>query len=263
MAVVDRTAAAPALAGKVALVTGSGRGIGRAIALRLAAGGADVVVNFFRDRRSAEATAQDVRALGVRAHVAKAHVGDPEQLRRLFKEADEAFGALDVFVANAAQGVFRPALDVDARGWDWTLDTNARAFLLGAQEAAARMAHRGGGAIVAISSIGASRAMPYYATVGASKAALEALVRSLALELGPRGIAVNAVAGGVVETDALRHYPERERLLEWARAHTVSGRLVTAGELAGVVAWLCTEEARQIRGQTIVVDGGLTLGGLA
>jgi len=250
------------LAGKVALVTGSGRGVGRAIALRLAADGADVVVNFFRDRRSAERTAADIRALGVRAHIAKAHVGDPEQQRRLFTEVDEAFGALDLFIANAAQGVFRPALEVDARAWDWTHDTNARAFLLGAQEAAARMAHRGGGAIVAISSIGAARAMPYYATVGASKAALEALVRSLAFELAPRGIVVNAVAGGVIETDALRHYPERERLLEWARAHTVSGRLVTADELAGVVAWLCTEEARQIRGQTIVVDGGLTLGGL-
>jgi len=251
------------LDGKVALVTGSARGIGRAIALRLAANGADVVVNFFRDRRSAERTAADVRALGVRAHVAKAHVGDPEQQRRLFAEVDGAFGALDIFVANAAQGVFRPALEIEARAWDWTLDTNSRAFLLGAQEAAARMAPRGGGAIVAISSIGSSRVMPYYAAVGASKAALEALVRSLAFELAPLGIVVNAVAGGVVETDALRHYPERERLFEWARAHTVSGQLVTADELAAVVAWLCTEEARQIRGQTIVVDGGLTLGGFA
>ncbi|HUG55734.1 MAG TPA: enoyl-[acyl-carrier-protein] reductase FabL [Candidatus Limnocylindrales bacterium] len=263
MAVRLTTTPARTLAGKVALVTGSGRGIGRAIALRLAADGADVVVNFFRDRGSAEGTAAEARARGVRAHVVKAHVGDPEQLRRLFAEVDKAFGALDVFVANAAQGVFRPALELDAKAWDWTIDTNALAFLLGSQEAAVRMERRGGGSIVALTSIGASRAMPYYAAVGASKAALEALVRSLAFELAPRGIAVNAVAGGVIETDALRHYPEREGLLEWARAHTVSGRLVTPDEIAGVVAWLCTDEARQIRGQTIVVDGGLTLGGFA
>lgn len=251
------------LSGKVALVTGSGRGIGRAVALRLAREGADVVVNFFRDRRSADATAEAIRALGARAHVVKAHVGDPDQLRRLFAEADAAFAALDIFVANAAQGVFRPADELDTRGWDWTFDTNVRSVLLAAQEAATRMERRGGGAIVAVSSIGATRAMPYYAAVGASKAALEALVRSLAFELGPRGIAVNAVEGGVIETDALRHYPERERLLEWARARTISGRLVTPDEIAGVVAWLCTDAARQIRGQTIVVDGGLTLGGFA
>lgn len=251
------------LAGKAALVTGSGRGIGRAIALRLAAEGADVAVNFFRDRRSAERTAAEARALGARTTVAKAHVGDPDQLRRLFEETERAFGGCDIFVANAAQGVFRPALEIEARAWDWTVNTNARAFLLGAREAARLMEARGGGAIVAISSIGAARAMPYYAAVGASKAAVESLVRSLAFELAPRGIVVNAVAGGVIETDTLRHYPERERLVEWARAHTVSGRLVTADELAGVVAWLCTDEARQIRGQTIVVDGGLTLGGFA
>lgn len=251
------------LAGKAALVTGSGRGIGRAIALRLAAEGADVAVNFFRDRVSAERTATEAAAFGVRTTVVKAHVGDPDQLRRLFEETERAFGGCDLFVANAAQGVFRPALEIEARAWDWTFDTNARAFLLGAREAARLMEARGGGAIVAISSIGAARAMPYYAAVGASKAAVEALVRSLAFELASRGIVVNAVAGGVIETDALRHYPERERLVEWARAHTLSGRLVTADELAGVVAWLCTDEARQIRGQTIVVDGGLTLGGFA
>ena len=251
------------LAGKAALVTGSGRGIGRAIALRLAAEGADVAVNFFRDRASAERTATEAAAFGVRTTVVKAHVGDPDQLRRLFEETARAFGGCDLFVANAAQGVFRPALEIEARAWDWTFDTNARAFLLGAREAARLMEARGGGAIVAISSIGAARAMPYYAAVGASKAAVEALVRSLAFELASRGIVVNAVAGGVIETDALRHYPERERLVEWARAHTLSGRLVTADELAGVVAWLCTDEARQIRGQTIVVDGGLTLGGFA
>jgi len=250
------------LAGKAALVTGSGRGIGRAIALRLAAEGADVAVNFFRDRASAERTAADAAAFGVRTTVVKAHVGDPDQLRRLFEETERAFGGCDLFVANAAQGVFRPALEIEARAWDWTFDTNARAFLLGAQEAARQMEARGGGAIVAISSIGATRAMPYYAAVGASKAALEALVRSLALELAPRGIAVNAVSGGVIETGALEHYPERERLLAWAREHTPTGRLVTAEELAAGVSWLCTDEARPIRGQTIVVDGGLTLGGL-
>ena len=250
------------LAGKVAVVTGSGRGIGRAIALQLAADGADVAINFFRDRRSAERTATDARDLGARTVVVKAHVGDPDQLQRLFAETDDALGGCDIFVANAAQGVFRPAVEIDARAWDWTFDTNARAFLLGARAAASRMEARGGGAIVAISSIGAARAMPYYAAVGASKAALEALVRSLAVELAPLGVAVNAVSGGVIETGALDHYPERDRLLAWARERTPTGRLVTPEQLATVVAWLCTDAARPIRGQTIVADGGLTLGGL-
>ncbi len=250
------------LAGKTAIVTGSGRGIGRAIVLRLAAEGADVAVNFFRDRSSAERTATEAGALGVRTTVVKAHVGDPDQLRRLFEETERALGGCDIFVANAAQGVFRPALEIGAHAWDWTFDTNARAFLLGAREAAPQMEARGGGVIVAISSIGATRAMPYYAAVGASKAALEALVRSLAVELAPRGIAVNAVSGGVLETGALDHYPERDRLLAWAREHTPTRRLVTPEEFAAVVAWVCTDEARPIRGQTIIVDGGLTLGGL-
>lgn len=239
-------------------MTGSGRGIGRAIALRLAAEGADVAVNFFRDRASAERTAADVGALGVRTTVVKAHVGDPDQLRRLFDETERAFGGCDLFVANAAQGVFRPALEIEPRAWDWTFDTNARAFLLGAREAARQMEARGGGAIVAISSIGATRAMPYYAAVGASKAALEALVRYLAVELAPRGIRVNAVSGGVVDTGALDHFPNREAMLEMG-SRNAAGRMVTPEDIAGAVAFLCSPDADMVRGQTVIVDGGFSL----
>ena len=135
-------------------------------------------------------------------------------------EAVEGLGGLDLVVSNAASGVIRPALEVTAKHWDWTLDINARAFLLLAQRATPHLEARGGGSMVAISSLGAVRTLPNYVLVGTSKAALEALVRYLGVELAARGIRVNGVSGGVVETDALDHFPNREEMLrERAAAH--------------------------------------------
>lgn len=248
-------------AGKIALVTGSGRGIGRAIALHFARLGADVVVNFFRNRKPAEATAAEIEALGRRALLVKADVGDLDDLARLFDEVEATFGGLDILVHNAASGYNRPALEQKPKGWDWTMNINARALLFAAQRAAPLMEKRGGGSIVSLSSPGANRVLPDYVVVGASKAALEALTRYLAVELAPKKIVVNAVAPGLVETEALQHFEalEEEGILSQAVAATPAGRLVTPEDVAGVVAFLCSPAAEMIRGQVIVVDGGYTL----
>ncbi len=246
---------------KIALVTGSGRGIGRAIALRLARGGADVVVNFFRNRAPAEATAADIRGLGRRAEVIRADVGEPEDLERLLAETAAAFGGLDILVNNAASGFNRPVMEQKIKGWNWTMNINARAALFLAQGAVPLMAGRGGGYIVNLSSLGAGRVMPEYVVVGASKAALEAVTRYLGVELAPLGITVNAVSPGVVETEALKHFAviRREDVLTKAVAATPAGRLVKPEDVAELVAFLCTPAARMIVGQTIMQDGGATL----
>ena len=245
--------------GKVALVTGSGRGIGREIALRFAREGADVVVNFFRNRAAAEETAEQIRELGVRALVVKANVGDEEHIRHMFEEVEQTFGGLDILVCNAASGVFKPAMEITAHHWDWTIDINAKSLLLCAQHAVPLMQKRGGGAIVSLTSLGSTRVLPDYAIIGVSKAALESLTRYLAVELSPSNIIVNAVSGGAVDTDALKHHPRRDALIDESVQRAPAGRMVTPEDLANCVVWLCSPEAAMIRGQTIVVDGGYGL----
>jgi len=249
------------LRGKLALVTGSGRGIGRAIALKLASQGADIIVDFFRHREAAERTAKDIEAMGVKAEVIKANVGDPAKINEMFDAIANSFGYLDIFINNAASGVGRPVMEVDVKAWEWTMDINARAFLLCAQQAVKLMEGRGG-KIVSISSLGSSLVLPGYASVGVSKAALEALTRYLAIELAPKKISVNTVAASAVETEALKIYMKEQSALSKAkdpRQMTPAGRMVTPEDVANVVAFLCSEEAFMIRGQIIVVDGGTSI----
>ena len=249
------------LEGKLALVTGGGRGIGRAIALKLASQGANIIVNFFRRRDAAEQTAKDVEALGVKAKVIRANVGDPAKIGELFDMIGNDFGHLDILISNAASGVGRAVMDLDVKGWEWTMNINARALLLCAQRAA-KLMEGTGGKIVSISSLGSSFVLPTYAVVGVSKAALEALTRYLAIELAPKDICVNAVAASAVETEALKFYI-KEKLMPDTRQATPAGRMIIPEDVANVVAFLCSEEAFMIRGQTVVVDGGTSLGLLA
>lgn len=247
------------LAGQVALVTGGTRGIGRAISLRLAAGGADVAANYYMDREAAEKTAAEIRSSGVRAQVIQADVRDPDQIARMVGSVAETLGGLDILVSNAASGVLRPTLELKPKHWDWMMDINARALLCCAQAAVPLMQQRGRGRIIGISSLGSGRVIPDYGGVGASKAALEALIRYLAVELAPLGIVVNGVAGGAVATEVWQHFPKGEEILAAVRSRTPAGRIAEPGDIAGAVAFLCGPEAEMIRGQMLVVDGGYSL----
>ncbi|MFQ5996861.1 MAG: enoyl-[acyl-carrier-protein] reductase FabL [Dehalococcoidales bacterium] len=245
------------LKGKIALITGGSRGIGRAITLKLAEEGADVIINFFRKKSTAELTAQEVCHKGVTAHIIKANVGEPEQINSMFDEIEAKFGRLDILINNAASGVARSALDLDDRGWDWTMDINARAFLLCAQRAAKLM--KNGGKMVSISSLGSRLVLPIYTAVGVSKAALEALTRYLAIELAPKGICVNGIAAGAVETEALKLYTADKDLPQLSWQTTPAGRMVQPEDIANLVAFLCSDQSDMIRGQIIVIDGGVSL----
>ena len=226
------------------------------MALELAGRGADIAFNYFRSHEAAAATEKEIRALGVECIRVRAHLGDPGKISELFSRVTESFGRLDILVNNAASGVQRSLEELEEKHWDWTMAVNARAPWLCAKEAVKLMGD--GGHIVNITSEGSRSVLPYYFSVGTSKAALEAATRYMAVELAPRGIAVNAVSGGYVETDALEHFPNREEMRASGR-RTPAGRMVTSEDIARVVAFLCTEDASMIRGQVIVVDGGATL----
>jgi enoyl-[acyl-carrier protein] reductase III len=247
--------------GKTALVTGSGRGIGRVIALHFASLGSNVIINYFRNREPAEDTAREAARLGVKAEIVKANVGVIEEITYLIEESERLFGGLDFLISNAGSGYNRPIMEQRPKGWDWTMDINARALLFLAQKSVPLMEKRGGGWIVSISSPGSFRVLPEYAVVGASKAALEALTRYLAVELAERNIIVNAVSPGIVATEALQHFNtmQDEDLLDEIAQQTPAGRIATPEDVAGIVSFLCSPAANMIRGQTIIADGGFTL----
>ncbi|MCL6573022.1 MAG: enoyl-[acyl-carrier-protein] reductase FabL [Bacillus sp. (in: Bacteria)] len=244
---------------KVALITGSSRGIGKATALRLAAAGYNIVINYARSKQSALETAKQIEALGRKVLVVKANVGDVTKIKDMFKQIEAEFGRLDVFVNNAASGVLRPAMELEETHWDWTININSKALLFCAQEAAKLMEINGGGKIVSISSLGSIRYLENYTAVGVSKAALEALTRYLAVELAPMNIVVNAISGGAVDTEALKHFPNREELLQEAKAKTPAGRMVEIVDLVNCIMFLLSEDSIMIRGQTIIIDGGISL----
>jgi enoyl-[acyl-carrier protein] reductase III len=241
------------LEGASVLVTGGSRGIGKAIALRFAElGAARVAIGYLRNDSAAEETAEELRAAGTEPVLVRGNVGSDRVLSQVAE-----LGRLDALVHNAATGVIRPALEVEKKHWDWTFDANAYALLALAEAAAPQM--EAGASIVGVSSLGSTRVLENYVLVGTSKAALESLVRYLAVELAPRGIRANAVSAGVVETGALEHFPNKEEMLRAGRERTPAGRLVEPGDVADAVTWLCSPFAEMVRGHTLVVDGGFSL----
>ena len=247
------------LAGKRAFITGGSRGIGRAIALKLAQSGCDIGMAYHNSHEEAETVCLTIRKLGRKAMAVQADVGDPESLAEAFQTVRKEFDRLDIAISNAAIGVLKPAMELTLKHWRRCMETNALALNLLAQQSVSLMSN--GGRIIAISSLGAWRAIPQYAFIGASKAALEALVRSLAQELGERGIRVNAVSAGVVDTDALKYFPNREQLLQEYARRTPAGPTLTVEDVANAVFLLCLPEASMINGHTLVVDGGYCISG--
>jgi len=239
--------------GASVLVTGGSRGIGRELALRFAdEGAARVAIGYFRSDSAAEAVAAELRARGAEPVLVRGNIASPRVAEQV-----AALGPLDVLVHNAATGVIRPALETEDKHWDWTLATNARALLSLVRAAAPQMSS--GAAIVGLSSLGSFRVLDNYVLVGTSKAALESVVRYLGVELAPRGIRVNAVSAGVVETEALEFFPNKEEMLEAARGRTPAGRMVEPGDVADAVLFLASARAKMIVGQTLIVDGGFSL----
>lgn len=243
-------------AGRVALVTGSSRGIGRAIALRLARDGADVVVNYRQRAVEAEQVVAEIRSLGRRSIAVGANMALPEDITRLFAATRE-LGGLDFLVCNAAAGVQSTLADATVKAWDLAMNVNARAYLLCAQAAFPMMKARGGGRIVSLTALTAvEKAFPFYGTVAASKAAIGALTTYLAVEFGPHGISVNSISPGMVDTEALHYFRQGGALIEGARRRTPTGGPATADDVAHLCGFLCSDEARQINGQSIKIDGG-------
>jgi len=239
--------------GKSVLVTGGSRGIGKAIALRFARDGAGrVAIGYLRNDRAAEEAADELRTAGTEPVLVRGNVSSGRVLEEV-----RSLGPLDALVHNAATGVIRPALETEDKHWDWTMNANARA-LLGLTRATAP-SMPSGSSIVAISSLGSMRVLENYVLVGTSKAALESVVRYLAVELAPRGIRANTVSAGLVETGALAHFPNREEMLEMGLKRTPAGRMVEPDDVAGAVAFLCSPDAGMIRGHTLIVDGGFSL----
>ncbi|HEY4359800.1 MAG TPA: SDR family oxidoreductase [Bryobacteraceae bacterium] len=240
------------LTGKVALVTGGSRGIGRACALRLAEAGADVAVNYVGNEAAARETAERIRSLGRRAATVKADVSEPADVAELMEFVTSTFGRLDVLVSNAATGGFRPLLSTTELQFESAMNTNVRALLVLVQAALPLLRATGGDArVIALSSEGAVRALPSYGLIGASKAALESLIRSLALEAGPLGITFNTVRAGLVETDSTRALVEAWKLSSSGGEAPTTG--IPPDDVADAVLFLASDLSKSIQGQTLVV----------
>lgn len=243
--------------GKRVVITGGSGDIGRAMATAFAARGARVGFTYFSShegREATEAAIAEVAPEGPAPIAWRCNLKGKGAAAELAEQVQAEMGGVDVFISNAASGVLKPATELTAKHWDWTLTINARAFLELTGALAPLMGE--GGRIMALSSAGATRAIENYAAIGASKAAMESLVRHFAMELGPRGITVNALCPGVVNTQALDHFPNREQLLQIAGLRTPNGRIVTPADVADVAVLIASPLAGMIQGQTVVVDGG-------
>ena len=248
------------LSSKTALITGGTRGLGRAIADVLAKNGVAVALNYRRDDASANAALEQIRAIAPDAILAKADLADDGAVRAMVSEVVAKFGRIDLLIANAAATAFKPLLEVKPHHVARTFDLSVGGFLAAVQEAVKHLGD--GGRIIMISGIDSVRMLPGHGVLGAAKAALESMVRDLAFELGPRGITVNGVNVGYIDTDSSRFYfgNEFEEMTRRAAARCALGRVPTIEEVASAVCLLCMPEASYLTGQTIMVDGGLTLG---
>lgn len=249
------------LAGRVALVTGSSRGIGRACALRLAEAGADTIVNYVTSRAAAEEVAAQIQRLGRRTAIVKADVSEHDDIVSMIDFVRDSFGLLDILVSNAATGGFRPLLTTTARQFEAAMNTNARALIFLVQAALPLLERSQGRAkVIGLSSHGSNMALPMYGLIGSTKAALESVIRHFALEIGSRGVNLNVVQAGLVETDSTRLIPNQEQILAHRRAKSMVGdRSLNARDVADAVVYLASPLSDMVQGQTLVVDAGASI----
>ncbi|MBX3448371.1 MAG: SDR family oxidoreductase [Planctomycetaceae bacterium] len=243
---------------KIALVTGGSRGIGRATALRLAEAGADIVLNYVSSRDEADRTAERIAEMGRRVAVVRADVSEQPDVQSMMEFVGETFGRLDILVSNAASGGFRPLLAATPRNFEATMNTNVRALLFLVQAAHPLLERaRDRAKVVAISSHGSHMALPMYGLIGSSKAALESLVRHMALEFGDQGMNFNVVQAGLVPTDSTRLLPGAQQMFDARSYKTMTGeRQLEATDVADAVLFLCSPLSDLVQGQTLIVDGG-------
>ncbi len=249
------------LSGKVALVTGSSRGIGRACALRLAEAGADVVVNYVTSSNEAEFVAEQIAAMGRNVACVRADVSHEDDVEEMLQFVSEKFGRLDILVHNAATGGFRPLSVTTQRHFDAAMHTNVMS-LVHLLKAASPMLQQseGRGKAVVLSSHGTHMALPMYGIIGGSKAALTALARHWALELGDNGVNVNVVEAGLVETDSTKRLPGAEQMFAGRESKTMTGeRMLEASDVADAVLFLSSPLSDLVQGQTLIVDGGAAI----
>lgn len=246
----------------VSLVTGSSRGIGRAIALKLAQSGSDVCVTYLNSPRDARELAEEIQALGRRAIVVKADMSEAEDIEALVEVLSTEFGKLDVLVSNAAGGGFRTLLDSSVSQFEYAMRINVQALMLLARYATPLLQKStlARAKLLTMSSLGGTRALPMYGLIGAAKGAVESMTRHLAYELGPLGINVNCICAGTVDTGALDFLPNKEAILSARRQRSLVGDSdLTPEDVAGVALFLASPLADKIQGQTLVIDGGTSI----
>jgi enoyl-[acyl-carrier protein] reductase III len=253
------------LTGKQALVTGSSRGIGRGIALKLAREGAIVAVHYYQNHQAAADTLAQIRELGSDGVIVQADVAKANEVTRMFAEVKTTFGSLDIFVSNARGEIatfYEPALSIGLEKFDHAMDSQAKAFLVGAREADKLMTN--GGRIIAITYApgGVFGSWQPWVAMGAAKSAMEAIVRYVAVALAPRGITVNTISPGWIDDSVLNTLPAE--VVQMVRDHHANGwtpmrRLGTPADIGNGVALLCSSEAEWITGQLIRMDGGMSL----
>lgn len=247
------------LENKIVFISGGARGIGRAIAKKLASAGAHIAVNYYNSVDEAETLCHELKDMGVNAIAIKGSVADPSSIKEMFAEFEKTFDHLDFLISNAASGVLKPIMDMGPKHFRWCMETNALALPMLIKTA--RHLFKPGSKVLALTSQGSHKYIPDYGFIGASKAALESLVRSLSVELAPEGITLNSICAGAVDTDALKHFPDYEKLLKRSKAKSLSGENVTPEDVANVAYLLCLPEANMIKGQVINVDAGYSITG--
>ncbi|WP_406020567.1 SDR family oxidoreductase [Nocardioides sp. NBC_00850] len=244
---------------KTVIITGGSRGMGQRLALKLAAEGANIVINYRRDDEAAQQTVKDVEAAGGAALAVRADVSDTEAVAAMVEQVVERFGSIDVVVANAAASAFKPLMQIHGHHIDKTMGITVQGFLDLVRLSLPHMP--AGGRVLAVSGWDSFRALPGHGLLGAAKAAMEAIVKYLAIELAGQGVTAVGVCPGPIDTDSFRYYAGEaweDYAKQWL-AQTPSGAYPTPDEVADVMAFLCEPRSSAINGQTIVVDGGLSL----